>query len=82
MSPTAPDAEVLNVSAHGFWLWVTDREFFLPFAEFPWFREATIAQIARVELLHGTHLHWPELDVDLDVESLAHRERFPLFDSR
>jgi hypothetical protein len=71
-------AEVSNISAHGFWLLVQDREYFLPFDENPWFKDATISQILNVELLHGHHLHWPDLDVDLELESLASPEKYPL----
>ena len=70
--------EVGNVSAHGFWLLVGEREHFLSFADFPWFRDATIAQLTDVELPSAHHLYWPELDVDLAVESLDHPERYPL----
>jgi hypothetical protein len=34
--------EVTNVSAHGFWLFIDDREVFLSFKDFPWFRDASI----------------------------------------
>jgi hypothetical protein len=57
---------------------VDERESFLPFAEFPWFREAPIAAVVRVEFTPPDHLHWPLLDVDLSVESLRNPERFPL----
>lgn len=70
--------EVTNVSSHGFWLLVEERELFLPFREFPWFQEATIRQLTRVERPSPHHLYWPELDVDLAVESLEHPERYPL----
>jgi hypothetical protein len=70
--------EVGNVSAHGFWLLVGEREHFLSFAEFPWFRDATIAQLTEVELPSAHHLYWPQLDVDLAVASLDHPERYPL----
>jgi hypothetical protein len=70
--------EVTNVSPHGFWLLVGQREFFVPFTEFPWFRDATIAELVRVELPSAHHLYWPDLDVDLAVESLEHPERYPL----
>ena len=70
--------EVGNVSAHGLWLLLGDRELLLPFDKFPWFRDAPIAQLVRVELLSPDHLYWPELDVDLAVESIEHPERFPL----
>ena len=70
--------EVTNIDRFGFWLLVEDREYFLPYEGFPWFRHATIDQIADVELLHGDHLHWPDLDVDLSLESLARPDSFPL----
>src|SRR3954471_9290698 len=70
--------EVTNVSPHGFWLFVDDQELFVPFKDFPWFREASIRQISRVELPSAHHLYWPDLDIDLAVESLIHPERYPL----
>jgi len=70
--------EVLNVSPHGFWLLVAGTEYFFGFDEFPWFRGATIGQLFNVELSHGQHLFWPDLDVDLDLERIAHPEKFPL----
>ncbi len=70
--------EVTNVSTHGFWLLLADRELFVPFAEFPWFKDAPIGAVLKVELLSPRHLYWPDLDVDLDVESIEHPERFPL----
>lgn len=71
-------AEVSHISAHGFWLLIADREYFLPFNDYPWFKDAKVCQILRVELHHGHHLHWPDLDVDLELESLAEPERYPL----
>lgn len=70
--------EVTNVSPHGLWLLLDDREVFLPYDKFPWFREATIRKVVHVELPTPQHLYWPELDVDLEVESVLHPERFPL----
>jgi hypothetical protein len=70
--------EILNVSPHGFWLLAGGREYFLGADDFPWFRAATLKQLFHVELHHGDHLYWPELDVDLDLERIAHPEKFPL----
>ena len=71
-------AEVTNVSKHGFWLLIGDKERFVAFEQFPWFREAPIDQLLNVELQSPRHLHWPDLDVDIAVESIDHPERFPL----
>ena len=75
---TSP-VEVTNISQHGFWVLLEDEELFLPFSEFPWFRDVAVAKILHVELPSSNHLYWPELDVDLAVESIQHPERFPLF---
>ncbi len=71
-------AEVANVSAHGFWLDVAGKERFLPFEQFPWFRDATIGQLANVQLVSPRHVRWPDLDIDLSVDSLDRPEDFPL----
>jgi len=70
--------EVGNIDRFGFWLLIADKEYFLPYTDFPWFRAARVEQILNVELLHGEHLHWPDLDVDLSLDSLAQPEAFPL----
>ncbi len=70
--------EVTNISKHGFWLLLGDEELFLPFGTFPWFRDASVGKILRVELPSQHHLYWPELDIDLEVESILHPEQYPL----
>ena len=76
--PSTSPVEVTNVSPHGFWLFIGQRELFLPFRNFPWFKEASIAAITHVELPSPHHLYWPDLDVDLAVESIEHPEKYPL----
>lgn len=75
---TTSDVEVTNISRHGFWLYLGGRELFLSFAEFPWFAHASVAKITNVKWPSPNHLHWPELDIDLSVDSIEHPERFPL----
>lgn len=70
--------EVSHVGPDGFWLLVDERELFLPFKDFPWFQDATVREISAVERPAPQHLRWPNLDVDLSLESIEHPERFPL----
>jgi len=72
------ETEVTNVSKQGFWLLLGDEELFVAFREFPWFAEAPIRQLMNVELPQPRHLYWPELDVDLAVESIRDPAAFPL----
>lgn len=75
-------AEVQAITRHGIWLLVKGRGFMLPFPDYPWFKDAPISAVHNVGLLHDTHLYWPDLDVDIDLISLEHPERFPLIAKR
>ncbi|PKO61667.1 MAG: DUF2442 domain-containing protein [Betaproteobacteria bacterium HGW-Betaproteobacteria-18] len=72
------EVEVSIASNKGFWLLLNNDELFVPFAEFPWFKQATLEQITTVEWPSVNHLYWPLLDVDLALESIRHPEQFPL----
>ncbi|MEK6647478.1 MAG: DUF2442 domain-containing protein [Candidatus Firestonebacteria bacterium] len=69
---------VENISSFGIWLFVKGREYFLTFDEYPYFRDQTLKSIQNVKLLHGFHLYWPDLDVDLEIDNLEHPEKYPL----
>jgi hypothetical protein len=55
-----------------------DEELFVPFAAFPWFRDAPIGKLTNVELRSPHHLYWPALDIDFAVESIRRPDQFPL----
>ncbi len=70
--------EIQDVSKHGIWIYVAGQEYFLPNERHPWFQDATIAEISNVQFLFGQYLRWPVLDIDLDLDSLKHPEKYPL----
>jgi hypothetical protein len=72
------EVEVQEISKQGIWLYVKGREYLLPYEEFPWFKGARISELYKVQLVRGRHLHWPSLDVDLELESLQYPEKYPL----
>ncbi|SDB09328.1 Predicted nuclease of the RNAse H fold, HicB family [Desulfonatronum thiosulfatophilum] len=54
------------------------KEYFLDYDEFPWFLEAPVQKVFRV-IEEGTgHLRWPELDIDLSLDSIKRPGAFPL----
>ncbi len=69
---------VENITPFGIWLFVLGREYFLSYDQFPYFKEQTLKDIQHVELLHGCHLYWPDLDVDLEIDNLENPEKYPL----
>ena len=70
--------EVSVVSSKGFWLLLDDEELFLSFADFPWFKQATVEQLTTIERPSAEHLYWPMLDVDLAVPSIRDPSAYPL----
>jgi len=74
---TSP-VEIVQITPFGLWLAIGEREYFLDFRNFPWFRQATIEAIGKVDELAPGHLFWPLLDIDLDLASIEHPEDFPL----
>ena len=75
---TTTEVEVTHVSRDAIWLRARGRELFVPFNDFPWFKEAPIGKIMNVlEPAHG-HFRWPDLDIDLGIETIEHPDRFPL----
>ena len=60
----------IAITRFGLWLWIKEEEFFLSFEEYSFFQKATVHEIYKVELLHDTHLYWPDLDADLSLDIL------------
>ena len=72
------EIEVSHISPHGIWLLAGGKEYFMPYEDFPWFKNAAIEEVLKVEEPSPGHFYWPELDVDLTPEIIEHPERFPL----
>ena len=72
------EIEVTNISSHGLWILSNEKEFFLSYENFPWFKDKTVSDITKVESFGEGHLYWENLDVDLSLDMIEHPERFPL----
>ena len=70
--------EVTNVSAHGLWLLAGEKELFMSYDDFPWFKDIPIGKILNVQEPSPGHFYWPDFDVDVGMETIEHPERFPL----
>lgn len=69
---------VLSIESQGLWLCVEGATHFLPFAEYPWFSNASVAAVFKVERQGDEGLRWPDLDVDIHMKSIFHPECYPL----
>ena len=78
LGKNTPAVEVTNISAHGIWVLVRDKELFMSYEEFPWFKDQAVKAITNVEEPSRDHFYWPDLDVELTVDIIENPGRFPL----
>lgn len=71
-------ASVLMINADGIMLSVDGHDYFLSYNRIPWMRDASISHVLDVRMSGKNAIEWPALDVDLEIESLKHPERYPL----
>ena len=70
--------EVTHVSSHGIWLLSKGHEYFLSYDNFPWFKDATIGKVINIEDVSPGHFYWPELDIDLGIDTIENPDKYPL----
>lgn len=71
-------AEVTHISRNGLVLWVKDREYYLAYDKFPWFRRAAVDDVFNVTLLGSERIRWDALDVDLSLSIIENPDKYPL----
>ena len=69
---------VLMINAQGIMLSVLGHDYFLSYNRIPWMQDAPIRSVLNVQMSGPEAIEWPDLDVDLEIDSLRHPERYPL----
>ena len=75
---SAEPVEVTHVSKFGVWLLAADKELFMSYEDFPWFKDVSIGMILNVIEPYEGHFYWPDLDVDLTTEIIENPKKFPI----
>ena len=76
------------INAQGIMLSVLGHDYFLSYNRIPWMQDAPIRSVLRsnlfallaknVQMSGPEAIEWPDLDVDLEIDSLRHPELYPL----
>lgn len=75
-------ADVLMINDKGVMISVMGQDYFLSYNRVPWMRNATINEVLDIRMNGKNAIEWPKLEVDLEVDSLRHPERYPLLIKR
>jgi len=70
--------KVHAIMPEGIMLEVREGEFFLPYNRNPWFKNAPVSEVFNVTMCGTEGIRWDSLDVDLEIDSLLHPERYPI----
>ena len=79
---SSTSVSVLMINAQGIMLSVLGNDYFLSYNRIPWMQDAPILSVVNVQMSGSRAIEWPDLDVDLEIESLNHPERYPLIMKR
>ena len=71
-------ANVLMINDKGLMLSVLGQDYFISFNRLPWMKDAAIRDVLDVQMCGDDAIEWPKLDIDLEIDSLNHPERYPL----
>ena len=71
-------ANVLMTNDKGLMLSVLGQDYFISFNRLPWMKDAAIRDVLDVQMCGDDAIEWPKLDIDLEIDSLKHPERYPL----
>ena len=69
---------VLMINAQGIMLSGLGQDYFLSYNRIPWMQDAPIRSVLNVQMSGPAAIEWPDLDIDLEIDSLRHPERYPL----
>lgn len=70
------------INSQGLMISVGGHDYFLSYNRIPWMKDASIRDVLNVKMSGRSAIEWPNLDVDLEVDSLKHPERYPLIMKR
>ena len=74
----AISASVLMINNQGIMISVEGNDYFLSYNRLPWLKDATVRNILNIKMSGKNAVEWPDLDIDLEIDSLKHPERYPL----
>ena len=69
---------VLMINAQGIMISVLGNDYFISYNRIPWMQDAPIRSVLNVQMSGPEAIEWPDLDVDHEIDSLRHPERYPL----
>ena len=75
---TFRNSEITAITNLGFYILIGDKEYLVPFSEYPAFRQCSVDAIYDYEMLSPKQIYWKALDCDIELDALQKPEHYPL----
>lgn len=72
------DNMVTGVSSFGFWILISNKEYFISFKDYPQFKKSSVENLFKFKMLSPKQLYWKDLDIDIELDALEKPSSFPL----
>ena len=69
--------KILSINPEGIYLSVAGKDYFISYKRVPWFWNARVNEIMNVSMMGRMGIRWEDLNVDLEIDSLEHPEKYP-----
>lgn len=70
--------ELTNINSVGFYLLIENKEYFVPFNEYPVFKTIPLHDIFEMTLLSPEQIYWEKHDIDIELSALKTPHLFTL----
>lgn len=74
--------KVQSINNDGIFIDAFGKDYFISFNRLPWFRDAKVSDIMNVRNIGTMGIRWDAIDIDLELDSLIHPEKYPLIIKR
>ena len=69
--------EVTNIEKFGFGLYNAGRAYFIDYESYPEFQNVPVKSILNIQKKDPDQFHWPDLDIDIELNALKNPEKYP-----
>jgi len=70
--------EITSITKHGIWFLLDNKEYFIPFKEYPQLKRLSIQDILKVRFSPPDHIYWENYDIDIEISALENPKKFKL----
>lgn len=70
--------EITGITKHGIWFILDDKEYFIPFKDYPSLKKMPVEDLLNASFSPPEHIYWENHDIDIEISALENPEKYNL----